>query len=113
MTKTSTAPAAPKTLELDGLLDDFEPRVRPAALAKPAAAAIAAPKPRARQTETAFPSREPKGPKHLQINCYLKSGVADRFKTFLERDEYTTWTYGQGIEFLLDFYERNKKPSKA
>ena len=103
--------AAPKTLDLDGLLDDFEPRVKPQALA---AAAVPAPtKARAPQRETVFPSREPKGPKHVQVNCYLRSDVGERFKTFLQRDEYTKWNYGQAIEFLLDFHEKHKKGSKA
>ncbi len=100
---------APKTLDLDGLLDDFEPRVKPQALATPAAPA----KPRAPQRETVFPSREPKGPRHVQVNCYLRSDVGERFKAFLQRDEYTKWNYGQAIEFLLDFHEKHKKTPKA
>jgi hypothetical protein len=115
MTKPSTVPVAPKTLALDDLLDDFEPRpaIKAAALSASTPAASANPAPRARQTETAFPSREPKGPKHVQVNCYLKAGVADRFKAFLRRDDYTIWSYGDAIEFLLDQYERGGKKSKS
>ena len=103
----SEAAPAPKTLDLDGILDDFEPRVKPQAFTAPVS-----PKSRPAQKETVFPSREPKGPKHVQINCYLRSDVGDRFKAFLQRDEYTKWNYGQAIEFLLDFHERNKKGPK-
>ena len=115
MTKSSTVPAAPKTLALDDLLDDFEPRaaIRPAALSVSTPSAAPAPQARPRQTETSFPSREPKGPKHIQVNCYLKAGVAERFKAFLKRDEYTTWSYGDAIEFLLDQYERGGKKAKS
>lgn len=106
MSNSSPAPAAPKTLDLDDLLGDFEPRVRSAALSTSVA------KPRPVQKETVFPSREPKGPKHAQINCYLRTEVADRFKAFLKRDEYTQWTYAQAIEFLLDYHERSEKKSR-
>ncbi|MDI7776581.1 hypothetical protein [Asticcacaulis sp. EMRT-3] len=104
MSNSSNAPTAPKTLQLDGLLDDFEPRIKPAALATPNT-----PRSRPVQKETVFPSREPKGPKHVQVNCYLRSEVGERFRAFLKRDEYTTWTYAQAIEFLMDYHDRNVK----
>lgn len=107
---TGIAASAPKTLDLDGILDDFQPREKPQGLATQSPAPT---RQRAVQKETVFPSREPKGPKHVQLNCYLRTDVSERFKAFLQRDEYTKWNYGQAIEFLLDFHERNKKTPKA
>lgn len=116
MTKPSNVPVAPKTLDLDDLLDDFTPRMptKPgAAQNHPGNTSEPVSVPRLRQTETSFPSREPKGPKHVQVNCYLKSDVAARFKAFLKRDEYTTWSYGDAIEYLLDQHDKSGKRAKS
>lgn len=102
-----------KTLDIDDLgLDSFKPKaprtpdaeppgeaIKPAALAK-------RPEKKAPPPPTVFPSREPIQPKYQQVNMHVRSDVAERFKALAVRDQYTTWKYGQIIEFLLDHYEK-------
>jgi hypothetical protein len=111
MTNASTATL--KTLDIDDLgLDSFKPKaprspepdsppeaVRPVALAK-------RPEKKTPPPATVFPSREPVQPKYQQVNMHIRSDVAERFKALAVRDQYTTWKYGQIIEFLLDHYEK-------
>ncbi|EGF93834.1 hypothetical protein ABI_00660 [Asticcacaulis biprosthecium C19] len=111
MTNSSTATL--KTLDIDDLgLDSFKPKaprspdpgappetIKTAALAKK-------PEKKAPPPATVFPSREPIQPKYQQVNMHIRSDVAERFKALAVRDQYTTWKYGQIIEFLLDHYEK-------
>ncbi|ESQ92542.1 hypothetical protein [Asticcacaulis benevestitus] len=103
MSITEQTPKAPmKTLALDDLIDDFEPRPATAPKLSPT-------EKKTLEKKTTFPSREPKGPSFVQVNCSMKAELAERLKAFVKRDEYTTWSYGQAIEFLLDQYERKQK----
>lgn len=106
-----------KTLDIDDLgLESFSPKapapprpehspleetIKPQALAKRAEKRPAPP-------PTVFPSREPVPQKYQQLNMHIRYEVAERFKALAVRDQYTTWKYGQIIEFLLDHYEKTK-----
>lgn len=102
-----------KSLDLDDLnLDDFEPKKRTDNFhgAETASKPVRTkPVEKTKEHTTVFPSREPLSPRYQQLNMHIKTEVAERFKALAVRDHYTTWKYGQIIEYLLDHYDRTSK----
>lgn len=110
---STTASKPFKSLDLEDLdLEDFQPKAAPLPQTEPEPAAVKTaalakrPEKKAAPLQTVFPSREPTQPKYQQVNMHIRSDVAERFKALAVRDQYTTWKYGQIIEFLLDHYEK-------
>ena len=98
-----------KSLDLSGLdLDEFQPKAPKISKQISDTGPIEKPQKRQLPPKTTFPSREPIQPKYQQLNMHIRSDVADRFRELAVRDQYTTWKYGQIIEFLLDHYEKTR-----
>jgi hypothetical protein len=97
-----TPPTKFNSLELDDLAKEFQPR-------SPTAPRLSGAQKKTLEKSTAFPSREARSPGKISLHVSISNDVAERLKALLVRDAYTTWTYAQAIEYLLDIEEKHRR----